>query len=375
VPRKNVRIVAGLPLIAWTIRAAQAARRVTRVVVSTDDDEIAAVSKRFGADVVRRPAELSGDTASSESALLHVIEHLRTTENYAPELIAFLQCTSPLTLPEDIDGTIAALSEQSADSALSAARFFHFVWRTEPAQGAVGINHDKRVRPRRQDRQPEYLENGAVYAMRTEAFLAARHRFFGKTALYEVDAARALEIDGPDDFLAGELMLRRREDARRREALPRPIGAIVFDFDGVLTDNRVAVDQDGRESVTCDRSDGMGIAHLRDAGIPLLVLSKERNPVVAARCRKLQVDLVQGCDDKLPALRTWLADRRVGLEQTIYVGNDVNDAECLRAAACAVVPADAHADVTPLARIVLSRDGGRGAVRELADLILEGVNR
>jgi CMP-N-acetylneuraminic acid synthetase len=212
VPRKNVRLLAGQPLIAWTIQAAQQARQVTRVIVSTDDAEIAAVSRVCGAEVVIRPAEISGDTASSESALLHTLQHLRESENYRPELLAFLQCTSPLTSPQDIDGTISALLEQQADSALSATRFFHFLWRIDQT-GACGINHDKRIRQRRQDREAEYLENGAVYVMRTEGFLAAQHRFFGKTAICEVAAEKSLEIDEPDDFAMAEMLLKRRRVA------------------------------------------------------------------------------------------------------------------------------------------------------------------
>src|SRR5258706_1400662 len=97
----------------------------------------------------------------------------------------------------------------SADSALSATRFFHFVWRVDE-RGASGINHDKRIRQRRQDREAEFLENGAVYVMRTEGFLAARHRFFGKTAIYEMDARKSLEIDELDDFAMAEALLRQR---------------------------------------------------------------------------------------------------------------------------------------------------------------------
>ena len=212
VPRKNVRLLAGRPLIAWTIQAARQASQVTRIVVSTDDAEIARVAQAAGAEVVHRPAEISGDTASSESALLHVLHHLRHTENYQPDLLAFLQCTSPLTSAQDIDGTLSALLDQQADSAFSATRFFHFLWRIDRA-GACGINHDKRIRQRRQDREPEYLESGAVYAMRTEGFLAAQHRFFGKTAIFQMDVKRSLEIDEPDDFTMAEMMLQRRRVA------------------------------------------------------------------------------------------------------------------------------------------------------------------
>jgi CMP-N-acetylneuraminic acid synthetase len=205
-PRKNVLPLAGKPLVAWSIEAARAAREVHRVVVSTDDDEIASVSERFGAEVVRRPAELSGDEATSESALLHVLAHLQATEAYRPELTVFLQCTSPLTAAVDIDGTVHALREHGADTALAVVDFHYFLWRRSGAD-AVGINHDKRVRQRRQDREPQFLETGAIYVMRTEGFLAAKHRFFGTTVLYSMPAERRLEIDVLVDFRVAEALL------------------------------------------------------------------------------------------------------------------------------------------------------------------------
>jgi YrbI family 3-deoxy-D-manno-octulosonate 8-phosphate phosphatase len=374
VPRKNVRLLAGRPLIAWTIRAAREAKRVTRVVVSTDDGEIARVAGECGAGVVWRPAEISGDTASSESALLHVLGHLRETENYRPELLAFLQCTSPLTTAGDIDGTIGAMLDERADCALSATRFFHFVWRID-SDGASGVNHDKRVRQRRQERAAEFLENGAVYAMRTDGFLAARHRFFGKTAIHEVDAGRSLEIDDPKDFAVAEVLLRRREERERRSLLPSPVAAVVFDFDGVFTDDRVLVDERGREAVTCSRSDGHGLGALAKMGVPMLVISKEANPVVGTRCAKLAIECVQACSDKLPVMNQWLKQRGIKAANTVYVGNDVNDLECLAAVGCGVVVADAHAEARAAARMVLSRPGGGGAVRELCDLILKGTDQ
>src|SRR5512147_2780930 len=157
IPRKNVRLLAGKPLIAHNLIQLQHSRYVTRVVVSTDDAEIAAAAQQYGAQVVWRPAEISGDHASSESALLHALEHLHTTEGYQPDLLAFLQCTSPLTLAVDIDGTIQALLEQEADSALAVTPFHYFLWRQEPGGDATGINHQKTCRPLRQEREPQYL--------------------------------------------------------------------------------------------------------------------------------------------------------------------------------------------------------------------------
>lgn len=208
VPRKNVRPLAGKPLIAYTIGAALAAARVDRVIVSTDDDEIAAVSAEAGAEVVRRPAAISGDTASSEAALLHVLDTLAGREAQLPDTVVFLQCTSPLTTAADIDGTVDALDANQADCALAVAPFYHFLWRASAGGAAAGVNHAIHNRPRRQDMEPQYLETGAVYALRTEGFRAARHRFFGRVALFVQAAERCLEIDEPLDFLKAEVMVR-----------------------------------------------------------------------------------------------------------------------------------------------------------------------
>ena len=370
IPRKNVLPVAGKPLIVWTIEAARAAATVGRVVVTTDDAEIAAVAAAHGAGVVHRPAELSGDTATSEAALLHALEHLDATEGFDPAVTVFLQCTSPLMTADDIDGTVNALLLHGADSALAVAPFHHFLWDATGAAAAAGINHDKRVRPRRQDREPQYVETGAVYAMRTAGFRRARHRFFGKTVTHVTPAERCLEIDESVDLEAASLRLR----GRVADVLPEPVGAVVFDFDGVLTDNGVTVAEDGTESVRCDRSDGLGLARLREAGLPMLVLSTERNPVVAARCRKLRLECLQGIADKRTALLTWLDGKGIDPVHAVYVGNDTNDLGCLRSVGCGVVVADAHPDVRGAARLVLSRAGGHGAVRELCDRVAAALD-
>lgn len=370
IPGKNLRVLGGRPLIAHTLLAAKAARRIDKVVVSTDDPAIGEVARSCGAEVVWRPAELANDTATSESALLHTLQCLATDHGYEPELVAFLQCTSPLTLAEDIDGTIATLLEQGADSALCVTPFHYFVWKST-AEGATGVNHDKRTRPRRQDRDPEYLETGAVYAMRTPGFRAAKHRFFGKTAFYEMPLERVCEIDELADMEVAEVRLRQRARGARGQFLPQPVEALVMDFDGVLTDNLVRIDQDGQEAVQCSREDGLGIELLRQTGLPLLVLSKEQNPIVQARCRKLRLECFNGIDAKLPALTRWASQHGIGLGGIVYLGNDVNDNDCLAAVGCGVAVADAHEAAKRHARFVLEQRGGHGAVRELCDLILE----
>jgi CMP-N-acetylneuraminic acid synthetase len=197
---KNLRTVGGVPLVTRAIRAARGARLVTRIAVSTDDEGIAEAARAAGAEVIDRPANLAGDEASSESALLHALDALREREGYEPELLVFVQCTSPFVTSADLDGAIEALRSSGADSLLAAAPFHGFVWKRGPDGAAEGVDHDSRRRPRRQDRESRWLETGAVYVMRTAGFRAAKHRFFGRTVLHEMPAARALDIDEPADL-------------------------------------------------------------------------------------------------------------------------------------------------------------------------------
>src|SRR5262249_48933880 len=142
----------------------------------------------------------------------------------------------------------------------------------------------------------------------------------------------------------------------------------------VMTDNRVWVGEDGAESVACNRSDGLGLDKLRRLGLDLFVLSTEPNPVVAARCYKLKLNFEQNVRDKADRLQTLLRERGIASSQVVYVGNDVNDAGCMRIVGCGVAVADAHPDVRREADIVLSRPGGHGAVRELSDRLAAHVS-
>lgn len=151
------------------------------------------------------------------------------------------------------------------------------------------------------------------------------------------------------------------------EARIRRTRVVAFDFDGVFTDNSVLVDQDGRELVRCSRFDGLGLRRLEERGVRPLVISTEVHPVVTARCRKLKIECHQSCEDKWATLERVLAEARVRPEEAAFVGNDVNDAPCLRQVGLPIVVQDAHPAVVPLARWRTERPGGHGAVREICD--------
>lgn len=372
IPRKNLMPLCGKPLLAWSIEAAKFASKVDRVVVSTDDVEIALVSRQLGAEVVMRSAEASGDLSSSEQALIECLNKLETGEGYQPDIVVMLQCTSPLTTAADIDGVLETMQREQADAALAASSFHHFLWRSTNA-GATAVGHDSSRRLMRQQQTPQYLECGSVYAMRANGLRESKHRFFGKTVLHPTSPEHTWEIDEPIDMEVAEVLLRRQLAQQSHHSLPRRIDAVVFDFDGVMTDNRVYVSQEGIESVVCSRGDGMGISLLRRAGVPMLVLSSETNPVVLARCQKLQLPAIGGAGDKLPLLKDWLRRNQARIEHTVYVGNDVNDLDCLHHVGCGVAVADAAPEAKRAADIVLSNRGGQGAVRELCDLLLQRI--
>jgi N-acylneuraminate cytidylyltransferase len=151
---------------------------------------------------------------------------------------------------------------------------------------------------------------------------------------------------------------------------PKTLQLVVFDFDGVMTDNRVSINSEGIEQVTCHRGDGLGIGMLRKAGIPAMVVSTEANKVVAVRCAKLSLECHHGVSDKGAFLADYLALRSIDPSSVIYVGNDVNDRECFELVGMAVIVADTHPDVVPMADLVLTNKGGYGAVREICDMII-----
>ena len=149
----------------------------------------------------------------------------------------------------------------------------------------------------------------------------------------------------------------------------RRLRCAAFDFDGVFTDNAVYVSETGQETVRCTRADGIGLERLRSIGVHAVVISTEVNPVVSARCRKLKLPCLQGCEDKVAALASFLTEIHVPMEDASFLGNDVNDADLLRKVGFPAVVADASPEVIPLARFQTRTPGGHGAVREFCDLV------
>lgn len=371
VPGKNMRLVGGVSLIGRAVRAGMQATSQSAVYVSTDDDAIAAEARRFGARVIDRPADISGDTASSEAGWLHALPFIRAD---LPDLehLVFLQCTSPFITGDDIDACLRTMAQANAACALSVVEDHSFLWGLDADGRGAGQNHDHtQQRKRRQDLPPQFRENGAIYCVNADAFQATGQRICGPVALCPVDQP-PLEIDSLADLeLAGIMAQTRAHSGISPEAL-KHVRALVMDFDGVHTDNLVTTDQNGIETVRTSRGDGMGLAELaRRTDVLRLIVSKERNPVVLARAAKLGIEVQSAIDDKVAALDTWLTAQKLDWSQMLYIGNDINDAAPMKKAGLAACPSDAHGDVLPLAQWILPRPGGRGALRHLCDVLAD----
>jgi|TARA_B100000315_G_scaffold199882_1_gene191881 YrbI family 3-deoxy-D-manno-octulosonate 8-phosphate phosphatase len=146
---------------------------------------------------------------------------------------------------------------------------------------------------------------------------------------------------------------------------------IIYDFDGVMTDNKVYIDQDGREMVQVNRSDGLGVAAIKKLGIEQLIISTEENPVVSARAKKLDIPCLQGIGDKKIAIINYCQDNNINFQKVAYVGNDINDKEAMEITGVTFCPSDAHNRIKEMTDHTLKAKGGDGVVRELLDFIIE----
>lgn len=206
VPRKNLTPLLGKPLVVHSIIHATRTKEVTHTVVSTDDDEIAAVSKTHGADVVLRPPELSGDTASSESALLHALDMVEQKDGFVPDTVVFLQATSPIRKADDIARALNMFECEGLDSLFSAFRLEGFLWRCSNDE-LRSVSYDFTKRALRQEREQDYIENGSIYIFRPWVLRELNNRLGGKMGVYEMDFFSSLQIDEPEDIKVIETLM------------------------------------------------------------------------------------------------------------------------------------------------------------------------
>ena len=388
IPHKNIREFAGYPLIAYSIAAGTRASRVTRVIVSTDDQEIASIARDFGAEVpFMRPAILAGDLTLDLPVFKHALTWLLENENYYPDVVVQLRPTSPIRPVNLVDQAVGKLFDHpEADSVrgvVPAGQNPHKMWRIN-ADGTMKslLKIEGIAEPYNEPRQklpPVYWQTGHIDVIRTGVILDGGS-MSGEVILPEfIDPAYTVDIDSWRDWaryewLVRELDLEMVHPGRKPRPWPLKVSLVVFDFDGVMTDNRVWVDQAGVESVAANRGDGMGIEMLLAAGYQAVIISTEPNPVVGARADKIGLPYFQGVGNKAETLQRYLQQNDILPDETVFLGNDVNDLPCFPIVAYAVVVADAHPEVSRQADLILTHSGGHGAVREFCDILINRNN-
>ena len=386
IPRKNIKDFAGFPLIAYSIAAAKQSSLVTRVIVSTDDEEIAEIARQWGAETpFLRPEEFARDNTLDLPVMQHCLAWLKENEDYQPDMVVWLRPTSPIRPKHCVDDAIRTLLDHpEADSirgVIPAGQNPFKMWTVDADSGALNpLLHVEGVKePYNAPRQilPDaFWQTGHIDAIWTKTILEKQSMTGDVIFPLMIDTRYTVDIDIASDWdnaeqLLSDDSLEMVSPGPKRRKMPEKISLIVLDFDGVLTDDRVWVNAKGEEMVAASRSDGLGLERLRkETDIEVMVLSRETNLVVKARCEKLKLPVLQAVQDKREAIRRVLAEKKVPAEEVLFVGNDITDLVVFPEVGFAVAPADAHQDVIRTADLVLSRKGGKGAVRELCDMIL-----
>ena len=375
IPLKNIKPFCGRPLIYWNLEALQQVDAVERVIVATDSDEIETAASGFGfpkVEVYRRCPENATDTASTEAVML---EYLEAHPEDDAELFMLVQATSPLTRAEDFSQALVLFSaiqkeSQRYDSLLSCVRSKRFFWNSD----GTPLNYDYRARPRRQEFDGLFMENGAFYINRVGNIRKDKNRLSGNIAVYEMPEYSSVEIDEPDDWIVAEAVMRRNSPERivRKAA---DIKLFLSDVDGTLTDAVMYYDRNCNEWNKFNTHDDKGFELLRDRGIKTGVFTSANFAPVECLADKLKIDfLVQDVNNrgKLAAALGLCEKLDISLDSVAYVGDDIDCGELLEAVGFAACPGDAVSSIRGIPGIrVLSRSGGCGAVREFIDSLLE----
>ena len=392
IPRKNIRSFAGYPLIAWSIAAAKQAACVTRVIVSTDDEEIALIAREYGAETpFLRPAEFAQDNTTDLPVFEHALQWLEEKEGYQPEIVVQLRPTSPIRPKDCVDSAVKILIEhEDADcvrGVVPAGQNPHKMWRfagedkpMKPLLEVEGIpepyNAPRQILPL------VYWQTGHIDAIRVSTIKQKKSLTGDVIYPLIIDPRYTVDIDNLSDWAKYETLVDSGLEMVTpgpafvvKRPMPEKIDLVISDFDGVITDNRVWVNEYGMEFVAAYRSDSIGVQLLREIGIEVMILSSEPNRVVEARARKMGVHVVHGVGihEKGRVMREILEEKNIKAENVIYIGNDLNDLPCFDVAGWSVAVADAYPEVIHAADHVMNKTGGHGALREVCDLILKRI--
>lgn len=371
IPLKNIKEICGKPLVYWTVKAACNCSAIDKVYVATDSDKIRETVERFCFDkvqVIDRSAESASDTASTESAMLEF------AQNYDFDNIVLIQATSPLLSSKDLEQGFSLFAEPDCDSVLSAVLQKRFYWSYDENRNVAPINYDVYHRPRRQDFDGCLTENGAFYITSKEDLLRTKNRISGRIKAVEMCEDSFFEIDEPSDWIIIEALMKKNGLDAEENCLPdlSKIKMVLTDSDGCLTDGGMYYSENGDEIKKFSTLDGKGLSMLREAGIITGIITGEDRKLVERRAEKLHLDILKmGISDKLPVVEAIAKEYQISLENICYIGDDLPDIPVIKSVGFGCSVANGLPAVKEAAKYVTCTPGGFGAVREIADMVLD----
>ena len=371
IPLKNIKPICGKPLVYWTVCAACKCNDIDKVYIATDSDKIRETVDAFKneadifskAEVISRSAESASDTASTEFAMLEF------ASKYEFDNIVLIQATSPLLTSRDLEHGFNAFYENNTDSVISVVPQKRFNWNIDEKGFARPENYDVYNRPRRQEFNGYYVENGAFYITSKAALINSQNRISGNIKAVEMDESTFFEIDEPSDWTIIEALMKKK--GMDKELAVPEIKMFLTDCDGCLTDGGMYYSENGDELKKFNTRDGMGFSLLKEKGIIVGIVTSENVDLNRRRAEKLRLDVLKsGCKNKLAEIKNLCAEYNILLENVCYIGDDINDLEALQAVGYSCCPADAVKTVRENVKYTAVSKGGEGVIREVADRIL-----
>ena len=367
IPLKNIKKINGKPLVYWCLEALENSASIDKIVLASDSQEIinCVVSFNFKKLIIyNRQAENATHTASTESVLL---EYLYLAKHKAQDQLVLVQATNPFVTSQDFDKSLQTFKKnKKAKSLLSVVRTKRFFWSTRH----VPINYQPLKRPRRQDYEGLFMENGAFYISSVGQILRSKNRLSKPYLTYEMPEHSGFEIDEPDDWIICEHLLKKYKYLNKDKSFNQ-IKLFLSDVDGVLTDAGMYYSENGDELKKFSTYDGMGFKLIQKLGIKVGILTAEDRNLNRNRARKLNLDFdIHGVKDKLSRLNELLSQLNLDLSEVAYVGDDVNDIEILKHVGFAFCPTNAIPEVKAIQNIIqLAHSGGEGVIREIYDFL------
>ena len=364
IPLKNIKLFNGKPLVYWVVKAACECKYADKIYVATDSEIIRKTVSQFKFSklrVISRSAESASDTASTELAMLEF------AEKYDFENICLVQATSPLLKTSDLENGFRLLKNKNVDSVISVVKQKRFIWNLLEDGCVKSQNYDVYRRPRRQEFDGYFVENGAFYITSRELLLKSKNRISGKIVPCEMDESTYLEIDEPSDWNVLETIMR----VQKEKPSADKIKMFLTDCDGVLTDGGMYYTENGDEMKKFNTRDGMGLSLLHEHGIITGIITGEKAELVRNRGSKLELDeVLLGVSNKLESAEELAKKYNVSLAEIAYIGDDLNDVELLKNVGFSACPSDATDEVKSVVEYISSKKGGEGAVRDFIHWIL-----